>query len=480
MLACAPMKPNSSATDAPQTNPIQSSAREANFDGLVGPTHSYAGLSYGNVASMSHRFLPANPREAALQGLRKARRLAELGFVQGLLAPQERPNLFALKQLGFTGASEADILAKAYKLAPEILAACSSASSMWTANAATVCPSSDAKDGRVHFTPANLNDKLHRALETQTTAKILRSVFPDERFFCHHEALPQTASLGDEGAANHTRLCAQYGAPGLQIFVYGRSSLDSGAALPSTFPARQTREASEAVARLHQISAKQLMFVQQNPKVIDAGAFHNDVVAVGNQAIVFHHELAFLDSKRQIHEMSERFIELCQAELQVLTVSQDEVSLADAIKSYLFNSQLLTLASGRSLLIAPQECENTPSVRSYLTQLSERKESPIERIEFMDLRQSMRNGGGPACLRLRVVLSDDELEAVNNFCLVKEQSVAVLEAWVNRHYRDRLVLEDLCDPQLLVESRQALDELTQIMHLGSIYPFQLEKTCGIH
>jgi len=30
----------------------------------------------------------------------------------------------------------------------------------------------------------------------------------------------------------------------------------------------------------------------------------------------------------------------------------------------------------------------------------------------------------------------------------------------------------LRDPQLLIESRTALDELTQILKIGSVYPFQ--------
>jgi succinylarginine dihydrolase len=49
---------------------------------------------------------------------------------------------------------------------------------------------------------------------------------------------------------------------------------------------------------------------------------------------------------------------------------------------------------------------------------------------------------------------------------------AELVAWVERHYRDRLVPADLCDPALARESFTALDELTGILRLGSIYDFQ--------
>ena len=51
-------------------------AREFNFDGLVGPSHNYAGLSFGNVASFSNVKSASNPKQAALQGLAKMRALA--------------------------------------------------------------------------------------------------------------------------------------------------------------------------------------------------------------------------------------------------------------------------------------------------------------------------------------------------------------------------------------------------------------------
>ncbi|WP_370298967.1 N-succinylarginine dihydrolase, partial [Pontibacterium sp.] len=125
-------------------------AFEANFDGLVGPTHNYAGLSFGNVASEKHQAEVSNPKQAAKQGLTKMKALNDLGLVQGVLAPQERPDINTLRQLGF-GGSDADVLAAAAKQAPRILAACCSASSMWTANAATVSPSADTANGKVHF-----------------------------------------------------------------------------------------------------------------------------------------------------------------------------------------------------------------------------------------------------------------------------------------------------------------------------------------
>ena len=99
-------------------------AVEANFDGLVGPTHNYAGLSWGNVASRSNVHAQSNPREAALQGLAKMKRLADRGYVQGILPPHERPHLPTLRRLGFSG-PDAAVLATVTGQAPELLAAVS-------------------------------------------------------------------------------------------------------------------------------------------------------------------------------------------------------------------------------------------------------------------------------------------------------------------------------------------------------------------
>ncbi len=446
-------------------------AFEANFDGLVGPTHNYAGLSYGNVASMSHKLEVSNPKEAALQGLKKAKALADRGFKQGLLAPQERPDIGFLKKIGFTGSDE-QILSMAQKKSPELLAAACSASSMWTANAATVSPSADSRDGKVHFTAANLNQKIHRAIEHPTTTRTLQAIFKSEKHFVHHEALPLSDTLGDEGAANHTRFCNEYGDKGLQFFVYGRIALEPDSLQPKKFPARHTREASESVVRLHQVPEENVVYGQQNPECIDIGAFHNDVVSVGNQNTLFYHERSFVDSDKLIGQLSDRYESICKNAFVGVRVPTDKVPLKDAVSSYLFNSQLITLSPGKMALIAPTECEETPTVRNYLKDLLAEKKTPIQEVMYFDLRQSMNNGGGPACLRLRVVLTEAELAATNPKVMMNDKTYEVLTKWVEKHYRDRLTAKDLSDPQLVKECRTALDELTQIMGLGSLYAFQ--------
>jgi succinylarginine dihydrolase len=298
----------------------------------------------------------------------------------------------------------------------------------------------------------------------------LRAIFGDENYFEHHPALPACPQFGDEGAANHTRFCRQYGDIGVEFFVHGASGFDTGAPRPAKYPARQTREASQAIARLHGLDARLVVFAQQNPAVIDAGVFHNDVIGVGNGNVLFCHELAFVDQAIVLNEIAGklggRFIPI--------QVSAGEVSVEDAVQTYLFNSQLLTRADGNMLLLVPGECRSHERVWAYLQKLLA-QDTPIRDVRVMDLRESMMNGGGPACLRLRVELSEQELAAVNPATLMNDRLHTRLTAWVEKHYRDRLGEPDLGDPALLDECRTALDELTQILALGAVYPFQLAQ-----
>ena len=443
---------------------------EVNFDGLVGPTHNYGGLSYGNRASQSNSQSSSSPRQAALQGLAKMKALMDLGFTQGVLAPQERPDIAGLRRLGFCG-SDAQVIEQAGRQAMPLLVASSSASSMWVANAATVSPSADTADSRVHFTAANLNCKYHRSIEHPTTSRVLAAMFADEGHFAHHPALPAVAQFGDEGAANHTRFCRDYGEPGVEFFVFGRSAFDAGYPAPSRYPARQTQEASQAVARLHGLCEEGVVFAQQNPAVIDQGVFHNDVIAVGNAELLFHHEEAFLESSRVLDELRHK-LAVRGGRLQTIAVPAAEVSVDDAVRSYLFNSQLLRRADGASMLVVPEECRSNERVWSYLQGLLATG-GPIAEVKVFDLKQSMQNGGGPACLRLRVALKEQELAAVNPGVIMSAPLYERLTQWVGQHYRDRLCEADLADPQLLLECRTALDELTRILGLGSVYPFQL-------
>lgn len=443
-------------------------AVEVNFDGLVGLTHNYGGLSFGNLASANNKAKPSNPRQAALEGLEKAWGLKKLGLVQGFLPPQERPFLPALRRLGFSGIDK-DIFEKAWQQDKNLIANISAASSMWAANAATISPSADCFDGRFHATPANLHTMTHRAIEAKQTKRILSKLFENSECFEVHNPLPSHALTSDEGAANHNRMCGDYGAQGLEIFVYGRDGFEQ---FDAKFPARQTLQTGEAIVKFHGLDDDKTIHIRQGKKAIEAGAFHNDVVAVTNKNLMFFHEYAFENKEAAIYEIQKKSQNLFEPIF--IEVPNDIVPINDAVKSYLFNTQLVERPNNNGLMsiIAPMECYETLSVKNYFESLIAGN-SPICEVRYVDVRGSMNNGGGPACLRLRVVLTLDEIANLGGRFLLSENLYNELKSWINRHYRDILLPEDLGDYKLLEEGRAALDELTQIMELGDdFYDFQ--------
>jgi succinylarginine dihydrolase len=437
--------------------------RELQFDGLVGPTHNYGGLSPGNVASTVHGGQASNPRAAARQGLAKMRFVQKLGVVQAVLPPHDRPSISALRRVGFTGSDE-EVIAAAGAGDAFYLRICSSASAMWTANAATVAPSCDTADQRVHFTPANLQQMFHRTIEAATTTRVLRAIFADEKRFVVHEPLPGGGQLADEGAANHTRLVTSRGSA--HLLAWGRCAWGAFAG-PQRYPARQTREASQTLARLHRIDATRCFFPQQHPEGIDAGAFHTDVMAVGNGRFLMLHELAFVDEERLVDDLRR----VLGDELHVERATTRELPPESAVAAYPFNSQVLDLPDGTMAVVAPEDAREDAHARAFLERVVAGG-GPVRAVHYIDVRQSMQNGGGPACLRLRVPLSDDEQRALGARVLLDDELHDALCAWVDRHYRDRLVPADLVDPDLAREGMRALDELTRLLRLGSVYDFQ--------
>ncbi len=412
---------------------------EINFDGIVGPSHNYAGLSLGNIASANNAGDTSHPRAAALQGLGKMRHNLALGLTQGFLLPLPRPNAAFLGAIGADGTEDRRLLAAAW-----------SASSMWTANAATVSPAPDTADGRCHLTAANLVTMPHRSQEWPDTVRQLRLAFADAAHFAVHDAVP--ACFGDEGAANHMRMGTGHGAPGIEIFVYGKSG--------GPFPARQHEQASRAVARLHGLSPARTLFVEQNPAAIAAGAFHNDVVAVANERVLFTHEQAFADPDGTYAAIRDLL-----PEAEIVIVPAAAVSLADAIKSYLFNAQLLTLPSGEMGLVIPLEAWEHTRVRAWLDGMLA-SNGPIRRVLPVDVRQSMANGGGPACLRLRVVADP---ATVDPRFLLNEDKIARIEAVVAAHWPESISPEQLGDSALaerVVAARLALLEAVDLTELA--------------
>ncbi len=443
------------------------SAVETNFDGLVGLTHNYAGLSEGNLASLRNANMAARPREAALQGLAKMQRLRGLGLSQGVLPPHERPNIAWLRTLGF-GGTDAQVWERAWRDEQTMARAALSSSAMWAANAATISPSSDCDDGRLHASVANLQTMLHRILEAEQTERTLRRLMPDHARFAVHPALLAHDALSDEGAANHMRMAASAGAPGVEIFVYGRKAGEPR----SGFPARQTLEACQALARRHGLLGGRTVHARQSSAAIDAGAFHNDVVAVAHEHVLFHHEDAFAD-KAALHS-EVRAAAAGLFEPVFVEVPRARVGLEDAVSSYLFNSQLVRLPGASSLtLIAPTEVRENNRAADFVRDMVDAPGAAIGSVEYVEVRESMRNGGGPACLRLRIAMNAQERAAAAAGFFLDDALAAKLENWIKAHYREELAPDDLADPALVGETQTALDELTSILPLGAdFYPFQ--------
>jgi succinylarginine dihydrolase len=447
---------------------------ELNVDGLVGPTHHYGGLSLGNLASTANAFSWSNPQAAARQGLAKMRLLHQMGLKQALLPPHQRPNLHLLSQLGFCGTPVQQIT-KASRQAPKLLSICYSAASMWTANTATVSSSLDTEDQRVHLTAANLVSKLHRYQEADFSSYLLGKLFHDERYFVHHPVLPKSSITADEGAANHSRLCAQHSESAVNLFVYGRCAMNSANKVkgPVKYPARQTLEASQAIARNHQLNPQQVVFACQNPKAIDQGVFHNDVIALANESLLLIHQEALVQQADSLHKLQTA----ANFPLQIIEISKERMSITDAVNSYFFNSQLITIPNTcEMVLIAATECETNPVIKTLIDELVADSTNSITTVHYLDLKQSMRNGGGPSCLRLRIPLTEQELQVVHQGILVDDALLDSLDSWVMRHYRSQLHANDLADPQLTNECLTALDELSELLQLRAIYPFQREIT----
>ncbi|HEY8591631.1 MAG TPA: N-succinylarginine dihydrolase [Sphingomicrobium sp.] len=412
--------------------------REINFDGIIGPSHNYAGLSLGNVASMSHGGQVSEPRAAALQGIEKMRANLALGLAQGVFVPHPRPDRAWLAELGTTIEHAEPILA----------ANAMSASAMWAANAATVSPAPDTSDGKCHLTVANLRTMPHRSHEWPATLAQLRLAFRGDGFAVH---APVPPAFGDEGAANHMRLAPRHGERGVEVFVYG---VTGGA-----FPARQHIEASRAIARLHGLDPQRTIFVEQSEEAIASGAFHNDVVAVANERVLLAHEQAFADKGSLVAQLE------AQVDgFEYVEVPSAEVALQDAIKSYLFNAQLVTPPDGETTLIVPEEARATPSVWRWVEKHLAGN-GPIRRVKVVDVRESMANGGGPACLRLRVVADPD---SVDPRFLVDGEKLDRIADVVSRHWPEQIAPGELQNDALIADIERARAALLHELDLADL------------
>jgi len=446
---------------------------EVSFEGIAGPSHSFGGLALGDFASMASAGRKSHPRAAAKQCIYKIRLLLQNGVPVVILPPHERPALWFLRSLGYQGTDQ-EVLQSVVRSAAWLVPIIYSSSGMWCANSATVVPSADSTDGRCHVIVANLAANFHRSLEPPFVFEILQKILPASAGFAVQPNIPGDVNLWDEGAANHVRL-SQDGA-GLHLFVHGRNAGQNVAKLirdpgrDHVLP-RQTNEASLAVARLAKLPLERLVLGQQNQAAIDQGVFHNDVscMSIGTTLIV--HDQAFHEWAGLRQELDRRVTGLGLGPLQVIEVAGHEMSLAEAVRTYFFNSQLVAAPDDRLLMLCPACCRESGQAKTALDKMHSTLGSRLT-TEFVDLSESLANGGGPACLRLRVAMTHEQLRAIPRAFVAHQALLDRLEAAVERFYREDLVLEDLKDPEFARECFSALDEMARLLGYDAIYSFQ--------
>lgn len=421
---------------------------EIQVDRLVGPTHHFGGLGVGNVASMSHGGEVSNPAAAALQGLAKMRLVAELTKVQFVLPPQSRPDFELLRGLGFSGSNE-DVLKQALDQSRGLLSAACSTSAMWMANAATITGHD--------VTIANLSSSLHRSIEADTTAAELRRLLPDS--FRVHNALSGGHAMRDEGAANHMRLAGDDGRASVHVFVYGDKE-----PRPVRYLPRQSHASFAAIARRHGLAEREFCLLKQSAVAIDAGAFHNDVVAISHGRTLIHHEFAFHQSDREMARLEEQFDSATGQPLVRIEVAESELSIDDAVVTYLFNSQVISPIGERvaPVLICPIDVSRHSAAKAIVDHWI--AAGHFADAHYLDLAQSMSGGGGPACLRLRVPMLSQEVDRCNQLQRWTPALHQRCEKVIRDYYPTSIKISDLADAAFIKQSIEAQRQVDAVFH----------------
>ncbi|RAP29346.1 succinylarginine dihydrolase [Candidatus Marinamargulisbacteria bacterium SCGC AG-414-C22] len=420
------------------------------FDAVIGPTYHFGGLSFGNTHSMSHQQQRSYPKKTALEGLHKMQRVSQLGFKQYVLPPQPRQFLSLLKAFGLVGDSTTEIQ-QFYHDYPKQFSAIFSASAAWVANAFIATPSCDTASQRVHITPANLVSNDHRKLELCYTTQQLQQLFLDSDFFKVNQAVKQ--SCPDEGAANMIRLGTL--TQGFYLFVYNVSQQDP---CHTRFPGRQSKEALSFIVKKHGINADRVCYLQQSFRAVDAGVFHNDVIAFGDQDVLVVHEHAYEDQSRMLGMLQDYYNRFYEKPLTIVEIAEKDLSLATAVTTYFFNSQFVKCPNDSYVLICPDTCKEDASIQRVITLLSAQLQAPLQ-VTYVSVSESLQNGGGPACLRGFVALTDSERHAMNSVYEFTPQCAEKLISFVQSHYPTTLDCADLCDVGMIQECQDIVNQL---------------------
>ncbi len=405
-------------------------------DGIIGPTYHYGGMAVGNVLSQAHKHQESYPKKAALEGLEKMNQVRQLGCLQYVLPPLCKD---VDRLLSLWGYEQGDMTSRLKALGyahPYYLSALFSGASAWVANSCHITPSCDALDGICHITPANLVSCFHRHLDVDGYRDFLHQLFLNDELFQIYDPLPVVYT--DEGMANTIRLSGG-NELGLYLHVYGKTLSQR---FTRTFPARQTKEAFDRICYTHK--RQDSMDIQQSPFAIDAGVFHNDVIAFGSHNLLVLHEHAFDNQVDVLNSITDRYQSKYGEPLHVYEVSNEVLSLDEAVHTYFFNSQLILVEKNTFHLLIPSRAMSHSGVKKSLKRLSKLKGLSIT-VHEVSCEESIKNGGGPACLRFFSVLNKAEHKAINSKFLLTDEMYEQWFQFIQTHYPDTLSFDDLKD-----------------------------------
>jgi succinylarginine dihydrolase len=415
---------------------------EVQIDSLVGLTHHFGAHAHGNLASQSHGGQVSCPQKAALQGLEKMKWVMDQGGPQWVLPPLRRPRLDVLQQLGFWGTNAQQLCANVWQDASHLLKAVSSSSFIWTANLGYVAPRLDTQDGKLHLSISNLNSHFHRQLEAEARFVQLQYIFQKGDVVIHPPV--NYRGFEDEGAANHTRLEGPESGP-LHIFVHGGRH------------GRQQLEAQKCWVRQSGLVDDRVLYLEQSQTALEGGVFHNDVIATGHGQHYFIHEKAYTEeSLDQLHSVFN-----AKGDLILLITSQRDLDLSASVSTYLYNSQIIEKPNGHLSLLLPRECDR-PDVQGVLK--SWQRVKPMDE-HFMDLGESMMNGGGPACLRWRCLITEQQFQACHYGVQLTASLFQDLGEWILCHYPEHHRWEDLQASFWWKNEARAFEELSMILDI---------------
>ena len=447
---------------------------EVNIDGMIGPSHHFGGLGVENKASELNRSQASSPRSAALQGLAKMELLASYGIPQFYLPPPVRPAWKWLESLGYCG-DKACVLRDCYQEQPTLLSAAYSSAFMWTANAASVSCGSDTRSKRAKIKLANLNANLHRSIEESERLPQLERMFEAVEHVDVLRGLSSSRPLSDEGAANVMRFFSRVGAGGVYAFVYGNEAAESRESEDNSKKAdgkrrrqpRQTRMASAMVARSLDLEPGDCFLIQQTSDAIDAGVFHNDVIATSHENLLFYHELAFHNSEEAVAGIKKRFLEKTGEKLEACLVESSDLRLDDAVDTYLFNSQICTDIDGGWRMFVPENCNQSESVQRTLERLQAQYPRLVS-IDYCPLAESMRNGGGPACLRLRISLTPSQIDQIPASMRISLSTLSQLRKLVETEYPEKVEPSDFVNPDFAEQCERISLQIARLWGANSV------------